>query len=217
MLERVAMADDGEILFFASPAAWRRWLARHHAKATEVWVGLYETKRGKPSITWPESVDEALCYGWIDGLRKSIDETAYKIRFTPRKATSIWSSVNVRRVAELEKQGRMEPAGRAAFAKRKADRSGVYSFERKEEAKLDPAMLRRFEKNAKAWAWFQAQAPRYRRTALHWVVSAKKEETRERRFEALVADSAGGRTIGPLTRPTGRVSGGKAKRTLSAV
>lgn len=188
------MVDD--VLFFPNPAAWRRWLARNHVTAKEQWVGFYKTHTGKPSITWPESVDEALCYGWIDGLRKSIDETAYKIRFTPRKPTSIWSAVNIARVDELTKLGRMAAAGLAAFAKRKHEKSGVYGYERKKDAELEPAWQLRFERNKKAWTWFSTQAPWYRRIAYHWVMSAKKEETRLRRFEQLLSDSSKGERIG---------------------
>lgn len=190
-----------EATFFSTPADWRRWLLKHHAAAAELWVGFHKTKSGKPSITWPESVDEALCFGWIDGLRMGIDETSYRIRFTPRKATSIWSNVNVRRVAELEAAGRMTDAGRAAFARRKDSKSGVYGHERAAPATLPPAWQARFEKKTKAWAFFEAEAPSYRRVAYHWVMSAKQEATRERRFEQLVADSAAGQRVKPLRRP----------------
>ncbi|MBX3228432.1 MAG: YdeI/OmpD-associated family protein [Labilithrix sp.] len=186
--------------FFATPAAFRRWLAKNHAKATELWVGFHKKGTGKPSITWPESVDESLCYGWIDGLRQSIDEDAYRIRFTPRKPTSIWSKVNIARVAALEAEGRMTVAGRAAFARRSEEKSAVYAYER-EHATLTKEMQARFEKNEKAWSFFSSQPPSYRRVALYWVTSAKKEETRARRFAQLLTDSASGRRIAQLTPP----------------
>lgn len=188
-------------IFFATPGKLRAWLEAHHDTKPELLVGFYKRGSGKPSITWPESVDEALCFGWIDGVRKSLGEEAYTIRFTPRKATSTWSAVNVKRVAELTKLGKMRPAGLRAFAARKEDKTAVYSFERKEPAQLEPAHEEVLRANAKAAAFFDAQAPWYRRTAIHWVVSAKRAETRERRLAQLVADSAGGRRIGPLTRP----------------
>jgi uncharacterized protein YdeI (YjbR/CyaY-like superfamily) len=188
------------VRFFATPAAWRLWLATNHAHATELWVGFHKVGTGKPSITWPESVDEALSFGWIDGLRKSIDETAYKIRFTPRKPTSIWSAVNVRRVAELTKLGLMQPAGLAAFARRREDRTGVYSFDRKEAWALPPEWQARVDR----MAYFAARPPWYRRAAIHWVMSAKREETRQRRFDELLRASAEERPVGPLARPGGK-------------
>jgi uncharacterized protein YdeI (YjbR/CyaY-like superfamily) len=187
--------------FFAAPADFRAWLDAHHETEKELLVGFYKTKSGKPSITWPESVDEALCFGWIDGVRKSLGAEAYTIRFTPRKPTSIWSAINVAKVAQLKKRGKMRPAGLRAFALRTAERTGIYSFERNEAAKLTPAQAKVLRANRKAQAFLDAQPPWYRRTAIHWVISAKREETRKRRLEQLIADSAAGRTIGPLTRP----------------
>jgi uncharacterized protein YdeI (YjbR/CyaY-like superfamily) len=186
--------------FFATPAAFRAWLEAHHESAVELWVGFHKRASGTPSITWPESVDAALCYGWIDGLRKSLDENRYVIRFTPRRPGSIWSSINVKRVAALTKSGLMRPAGKAAFARKKKEKSGVYSFEQKQPVTLDAASQQRLEANPAAWKYFQSQAPWYRRTASFWVMSAKKAETRERRLQTLIADSAEGRTIKPLTR-----------------
>jgi uncharacterized protein YdeI (YjbR/CyaY-like superfamily) len=152
-------------------------------------------------MTWQESVDEALCFGWIDGVRRGIDADSYSIRFTPRQKRSTWSLANIRRVGELSADGRMTPAGLAAFEARTGDRSGIYSHERRTAAELEPAQRARFEAEPAAWAWFQAQAPSYRRQAIHLVVSAKKPETRERRLAALIADSAAGRKIKPLRRP----------------
>jgi uncharacterized protein YdeI (YjbR/CyaY-like superfamily) len=184
--------------FFSSPAQFRAWLEAHHEDETEVLVGYYKKASGRASMTWAESVDEALCFGWIDGVRRGIDDESYSIRFTPRKQRSTWSAINIKRVGELVEQGRMTPAGLAAFERRSEDRSRIYSHERVEQARLEPAQERRFRANEAAWAWFQSQAPSYRRTALHWVVSAKRPETRERRLAALIADSAAGEKIKPL-------------------
>src|SRR5262245_38195495 len=186
--------------FFATPGDWSRWLEKNHSTATEVLVGFYKKESGKPGITWPESVGEALCFGWIDGVRRSRDAASYTIRFTPRKATSRWSLVNVRKVKELIRSGQMRPAGLKAFRSRDANRTGTYSFEQRKDAKLNAAQQRMFRAHAKAWAFFNAQAPWYRRTATFWVVSAKQEATRQRRLETLIECSGRGQRIGPLTR-----------------
>lgn len=183
---------------FKSPAEFRRWLAKHHAAAVELWVGFYRKDSGKGGITYQEALDEALCFGWIDGLKKRIDEASYTHRFTPRKARSIWSTVNTRRVEELRKLGRMAPPGLKAFAAREANRTGIYSFENRPR-QLDGAYEKKFKANKPAWEFFQAQPPGYRRTAIWWVVSAKQEETRLRRLGRLIQDSAHGRRIGVLT------------------
>jgi uncharacterized protein YdeI (YjbR/CyaY-like superfamily) len=188
-----------EPLYFETLSAWMKWLAKNHASAEAQWVGFYKRGSGRPSITWPESVDGALCYGWIDGLRQSIDDTRYKIRFTPRKKTSHWSHVNVRRVQELIAQKRMTPAGLAAFEARSAERTGLASHEQKQTPKLPPAAQKQLEANAKAWAYFQSCPPWYQRGATHWVMSAKKEETRSRRLATLIADCEAQRNIKPLT------------------
>lgn len=187
--------------FFATPAEFRAWLEEHHAAATELLVGFHKKGSGRPSITWPESVDQALCFGWIDGVRRRIDDESYTIRFTPRKARSTWSAVNVRRVAELTAQGRMRPAGLAAFERRSGDRTGIYSYEQRRQAALGEEHERRFRENAKAWEWFQSQPPWYRRAAAWWVISPKRDDTRERRLATLIEDSAAGRPVKPLTRP----------------
>jgi uncharacterized protein YdeI (YjbR/CyaY-like superfamily) len=177
--------------YFAKPADFRRWLEANHLVASELWVGFHKVHTGSPSIAWPQSVDEALCFGWIDGLRRSLGDDAYAIRFTPRKATSIWSNVNTRRVAELAKAGLMAPAGLAAFQRRDAKRAGVYAFE-EGNAKVfafDPRAEKQFRARRKAWAFFEAQPPGYRRVATKWVMSAKREETRAKRLEELIADS----------------------------
>jgi uncharacterized protein YdeI (YjbR/CyaY-like superfamily) len=189
--------------FFAEPAQFRAWLERHHATKKDFLVGIYKRSSGKPSITWPESVDEALCFGWIDGVRQSLGDEAYTIRFTPRKSTSIWSVINVGKVAALTKEGKMRPAGLRAFAARTAAKTGVYSFERNQAAKLTPSQEKALRANRQAAAFFDAQPPWYQRTSIHWVISAKREETRERRLAQLIAHSAGKSTIPSLTRPGG--------------
>jgi uncharacterized protein YdeI (YjbR/CyaY-like superfamily) len=180
--------------FFKTPAAFRKWLAAHHAAESELWVGFYKKGSGKSSITWPESVDEALCFGWIDGLRKSIDEESYMIRFTPRKSTSVWSAVNMKNVAKLIKENRMQPAGLKAFAARKENRSGIYSYEQRSPELVEP-YLGRLKRNKAAWKFFQAQPPSYRKVMNWWVVSAKQEETRGKRLERLIEESARGRRM----------------------
>ena len=190
--------------FFATPARFRAWLKAHHATHKELLVGFFKKGSGKPSITWPESVGEALCFGWIDGVRRSLGDQAYSIRFTPRKPTSIWSAINVARVAELKELRRMTPAGLRAFEARTPERTGVYSFERKRAAKLLPRDAKKLRANAKAKTFFDSQPPWYRRAALHWVTSAKRPETRERRLAELIGNSERGRSIPPLTRPGGK-------------
>jgi uncharacterized protein YdeI (YjbR/CyaY-like superfamily) len=193
------VADDqqtsGEPIFFPTPAAFRKWLTKNHATCREQWIGFYRKASGRPSITWPESVDEALCVGWIDGLRKTIDAESYKIRFTPRKKESNWSSVNIARVKELGEQGRMQPAGLEAFARRKPEKSGIYAYENRKSAVLDKADEKRFRSNRKAWEFFQRQPPGYRQLAIWYVVTAKKEETREARLRKLIAQCEAGRRI----------------------
>ena len=191
-----------EPIFFATPVEFRAWLHERHATAREQWVGFYKVGSGRPSITWPESVDEALCFGWIDGLRKSIDDASYMVRFTPRKPDSNWSAVNIRRVGELTAQGRMQPAGLAAFARRRDETSAIYSYEQREQAALDEAEEQQVRANPAAWQFFQAQPRSYRQAAIRWVISAKKPETRRSRLARLIEDSAQGRTVPPLTRPT---------------
>ena len=195
------MAAAAKPVFFASPEAFRRWLEENHASAKELLVGFHKVHTGKPSLTWPQSVDAALCYGWIDGLRRSLGEDAYSIRFTPRKPTSIWSNVNTGRVAELTRLGLMAPAGLAAFALRDAKRAGIYSFESTNPAAaLDAAAEKAFRARKKAWAFFESQPPGYRRIAIKWVMSAKREETRATRLATLIADSAAGQRLGIVTK-----------------
>ncbi|MGZ8833793.1 MAG: YdeI/OmpD-associated family protein, partial [Thermoanaerobaculia bacterium] len=185
--------------FFATPSAFRRWLTTNHDRIQELWVGFQKRHTGRPSLTWPEAVDQALCFGWIDGLRKSIDDESYMIRFTPRKARSIWSAVNLRRFDALRKEGLVEPAGLHAHQRRDENRTNRYSFENRDR-KLDPEYEKKFRANRAAWEFFTAQPPWYQRTASWWVVSAKKEETQLRRLQSLIDCSEQGKTIGPLTR-----------------
>jgi uncharacterized protein YdeI (YjbR/CyaY-like superfamily) len=186
--------------FFATPEKFRGWLEKHHATATELWVGFHRKGSGRPSVTWPESVDEALCYGWIDGIRKSVDEDSYMIRFTPRRKGSVWSAVNLRRARELIEAGRMQTPGLAAFEQKDLKKSARYSFEQKNVV-LDSAYQEKIRKNRKAWAFFEAQPPYYRKQVTWWIMSAKREETRLRRLRTLITDSAAGRRIGLMRRP----------------
>jgi uncharacterized protein YdeI (YjbR/CyaY-like superfamily) len=188
-----------EPTFFATPAEFRAWLEEHHGSATELLVGFHKKGSGRPSITWPESVDQALCFGWIDGVRRSLGDEAYTIRFTPRKARSNWSAVNVARMNELIGEGLVRPAGLAAFERRSDDRTAIYAYEQRKSARLPPEYEQRLRADAAAAEFFDAQPPWYRRTAAHWVISAKREATRERRLAQLIEDSASGRRIGPLT------------------
>jgi uncharacterized protein YdeI (YjbR/CyaY-like superfamily) len=190
--------------FFPTRRDLRAWLDEHHDTATELWVGLYKKGSGRPSITWPEVVDEALCFGWIDGVRRGIDDQSYMNRLTPRKPNSNWSAVNVRRVQELTKRRRMRAPGIKAFRERREDKTATYSYEQRHEAKLDPAQERRFRSKKQAWEWFQTQPKGYRTTAMYWVMSAKRPETRERRLDTLIADSVKGRRVPPLRPRTDR-------------
>lgn len=199
---------SGEPVFFASAEAFRQWLEENHASAQEIWVGYYKKGSGQAGITYPESVDEALCFGWIDGIRKSVDAGRYTNRFTPRRPGSNWSAVNVRRVQELIAEGRMRPAGLRAFEARKAENTGIYGYEQQTPA-FDPALQAAFEANPVAWAFFQQQPPSYRRIATYWVMSAKREETRRRRMDTLIADSAAGRRLAAITSPARRGKAGQ--------
>jgi uncharacterized protein YdeI (YjbR/CyaY-like superfamily) len=186
--------------FFSTPAAFRNWLEKNHDKKSELIVGFYKVNSGRKSITWQQSVDEALCFGWIDSIRKSLDQRRYTIRFTPRKHGSIWSAVNLGRVNELKLEGRMHSAGIAAFEKRKCHRSSVYSFEQK-NIRLPDELSKRFSENKKAWNLFQSMAPSYQRAAIWWVISAKQQATQVRRLGELIRDSTEGRRIKQLRQP----------------
>ena len=187
--------------YFATAAEFRAWLKEHHATATELWVGFYKKASGVPSITWSEAVDEALCYGWVDSIRKSVDDRSFTNRFTPRKPGSNWSEVNVRRVEELTRQRRMRAPGLKAFRARTTRKTGTYSYEQRYDVELPPAFVRTFRASKQACAWFQAQPPGYRSMTLYWVMSAKRLETRERRLATLIEGSARGEKVGPLRRP----------------
>jgi uncharacterized protein YdeI (YjbR/CyaY-like superfamily) len=180
--------------FFRTPAAFREWLEEHHAEAAELWVGFFKKASGTPSITWPESVDEALCFGWIDGVRRRIDDASYAIRFTPRRAGSVWSSVNIARAEALVAQGRMRAAGLEAFAARRENRAGIYSYEQRGVELVEP-YGRLLAGNEAAWRHFHAQPPSYRKAISWWIVSARKEETRLRRLEKLIECSLRGEPV----------------------
>jgi uncharacterized protein YdeI (YjbR/CyaY-like superfamily) len=184
--------------FFKTPSDLRKWFEKYHDKEPELLVGFHKKDSGKPSITWPQSVDEALCFGWIDGIRKSVDEVSYTIRFTPRRARSTWSAVNIKRVGELTKQGLMMPRGLEAFAVRQENRSGIYSYEQR-NPELPYPYRRLLKRNKVAWNFFEGQPPSYRKAANWWVLSAKKEETRLKRLDELIAYSALGQTIPQFT------------------
>jgi uncharacterized protein YdeI (YjbR/CyaY-like superfamily) len=193
-----------EAIYFASPEDFRAWLERHHESETEVLVGYWKRATGKPSLTWSEAVDEALCFGWIDGVRRGVDGERHVQRFTPRKPGSNWSAVNIAKVEQLRAEGRMRPAGEAAFARRREDRSGIYAYEQRRNPVLEPEHEARFKADAAAWEYFMSAAPSYRRSALWWVISAKKPETRERRLATLIEDSAAGRRLNHLSKWTRR-------------
>jgi uncharacterized protein YdeI (YjbR/CyaY-like superfamily) len=184
--------------FFASPSEFRDWLSRHHAKESALWVGFQKKRSGTRGTTYPQALDAALCFGWIDGVRKSIDQNTYTIRFSPRKPRSTWSAVNIKRVGELTRLDQMERCGLNIFAQRLPENQDRYSYE-KGERTLDDSSLAQFQTNESAWRFFQAQPPGYQRKAIWWVMSVKKEETRLKRLAILIADSEQGRRIGPVT------------------
>jgi len=177
--------------FFTTPSAFRNWLAKNHAKSVELIVGFYKISTGKPSITWSQSVDEALCFGWIDGVRTSIDDESYQIRFTPRKPGSIWSAVNIEKCKSFISKGLMQPAGLKSFEARSEKRSRVYTHEN-HAIEFPPDYLRQFKANKPAWKYFQALAPSYKKLSGNWVMTAKQETTRQKRLSQLIEDSAAG-------------------------
>jgi uncharacterized protein YdeI (YjbR/CyaY-like superfamily) len=183
-----------KIKYFKSANDFRTWLEKNHATATELWVGFYKRDSGKRSITWPESVDQALCFGWIDGIRKRVDENSYQIRFTPRQRGSIWSATNIKRAKELVSQKQMRPAGLKAFAARIENKSGIYSYEQR-STELSEPYANLLKKNKAAWNFFQTQPPSYRKMIGWWIISAKKEETRMARLEKLIRESARGKRL----------------------
>ena len=190
---------DEEAIYFETPGELRAWLEEHHATASELWVGYYKKGSGRPSLTWSQVVDEALCFGWIDGKAQRVDEHRYRQRLTPRRRSSNWSAVNVAKVAELRAQGRMTPAGETAFAARRHDDSATHSYERRHEAAFDAEQESTFRAHASAWEWFGAQSPSYRSMATFWVVSAKRPETRARRLATLIECSADRRRVPALS------------------
>lgn len=183
--------------FFSSPAQFRQWLEQNHDRVSELLVGFHKKSSAKKSITYPEALDEALCFGWIDGVRKNLDETSYTIRFTPRKPRSIWSLVNVNHVERLKKEGRMHAAGLDAYARRDPKRTGIYAFEN-EPKQLSPAYEKTFRQNKKAWKFFEDMAPSLKKVSIHWIMSAKKEETQLRRLKHVIENSEKGVKSGVL-------------------
>ena len=197
---KAAILPRVDPVYFGSPEELRSWFERHHDSTDELWVGFWRAGSGRAGLSWPQAVDEALCFGWIDSIRRRVDEQRYANRFTPRRPRSNWSAINIARVEELMAQGRMRRAGLAAYERRAPERTGVYSYENR-PADLEPPYSDQMRENAAAWEFFQSQPPSYRRTATWWVVSAKKEETRQRRLATLIEDSAQGRRIAPVRRP----------------
>ena len=200
MRGRAVPAPDLEPIFFETAADFRAWLEANHGSASELWLGLRKKGSGLPSVTYKEAVDEALCFGWIDSIAKSIDGTSYRQRFTPRKKGSAWSAANIARIGELTREGRMHSAGLAAFEARDPAKANLYSFEQGEIA-LDEPQEARVRSNPKAWAFFESQPPSYRKAAIWWVISAKREETREKRLATLISDSEDGRRLAHLVSP----------------
>jgi uncharacterized protein YdeI (YjbR/CyaY-like superfamily) len=196
-------------IFFESSQAFYAWLEEYHDTETEVYVGFHKTHTGKRAMSWSEAVDQALCFGWIDGRANGIDEDSYMQRFTPRRPGSNWSNINIAKVEKLTEAGLMRPAGLKAFEARSDARSGVYSFEQRDQAKLPPEYERRLRENAGAWAYWEARPPGYRKTATFWVMSAKREETRERRLAQLIEDASNGLDIKPLRRGQTPPPGGR--------
>jgi uncharacterized protein YdeI (YjbR/CyaY-like superfamily) len=189
-----------EPVFFATPDELRAWFDEHHETAPELLVGYYKKGAEQTGIKHSEAVEQALCFGWIDSVGHRIDDHRYQVRFTPRRTGSVWSAVNVAKVAELTEQGLMHPAGVRAFEGRRPDRVATYSYEQPEGAELDEEQTARLKATPEAWEWYSRQASSYRKAAAHWVVSAKRADTRERRLAQLIADSAAGRPVPPLTR-----------------
>ena len=182
-------------LYFATPEAFRVWLEKNHQTKSEQWIGFYRKASGRPSITWAEAVDEALCFGWIDGLRKTIDASSYKIRFTPRRPSSNWSAINIARMKELIREDRVRPAGMTAFDKRTPAKSRVYSYENRKAARLSSAATKLFRAESIAWRFFQQQPASYRQAAIWWMVSAKRPQTQNNRLQRLIASSKAGRRL----------------------
>ena len=184
--------------FFSSAEKFRQWLEQNHDRESELLVGFHKKSSGKKSVTYAEALDEALCFGWIDGVRRNLDETSYTIRFTPRKPRSIWSNVNVNHVERLKKEGRMHAAGLEAYARRSPERTGIYAFENKPK-QLSPAYEKTFRQNKKAWKFFEEEMPpSLKRTTIFWIMSAKKDETQLRRLKHVIENSEKGVKSGVL-------------------
>ena len=194
MPKAIAIIKNMKPVFFSKPSEFRKWLEKNHSKEIELQIGYWKVHTGKPSMTWSQSVDEALCFGWIDGVRKGIDEKSYTIRFTPRRPTGIWSRINIKKIEELKKKGLMHPAGIAAFEKRDEEKSSIYAYEM-EMMKLDPAYEKKFKVNKKAWNWFQSQGDYYKKVMIKWVMTAKQEATRESRLKKLIETSTLGKKL----------------------
>ncbi|OLB87745.1 MAG: bacteriocin-protection protein [Chloroflexi bacterium] len=197
------MPRPENVVFFATPAELRAWFEANHDTAKELWLGYHKKRSGRPSVTWPEVVDQELCFGWIDSVRYSLSDDRSAQRITPRRKRSVWSAVNIRRFGELDKLGLVHPSGHAAFDARDEARSRIYAYENR-SAGFDQAREAEFRRHRTAWKFFESQAPWYRRTATYWVMSAKREETRDRRLKVLIDQSKNGERIGPLTRPSPR-------------
>jgi uncharacterized protein YdeI (YjbR/CyaY-like superfamily) len=187
-----------DVQFFETPADLRAWFEKHHEIEPELFVGYWKKGSGRTGVRHPEAIEQALCFGWIDSVGRRIDDQRYQVRFTPRRKGSVWSMVNIAKIAELTERGLMAPAGLRAFEGRRPDRTAVYSYEQPDGAELDEAQTALFRANRTAWEWYEAQSPSYRRAAVHWVVSAKRADTRERRLAQLISDSAAGRRVPPL-------------------
>jgi len=186
-------------VFFTGAAVLRAWFEEHHESAPELFVGYWKKGAGEVGVSHPEAIEQALCFGWIDSIARRIDERSYQVRFTPRRKGSVWSEVNIAKMAELAERGLVRPAGQRAFEQRRTDRSGVYSYEQAAPVVFDATQTARIQAEPAAWEWFTAQSPAYRRSATHWVLSAKRADTRERRLAQLIADSVAGRRVPPLT------------------
>jgi uncharacterized protein YdeI (YjbR/CyaY-like superfamily) len=195
------MSTPSKVKFFRSSSEFRRWLEKHHANTSELWLGFYRTSSGKGGITYREALDQALCFGWIDGIRKGLDDVSYTTRFTPRRRKSNWSLVNIDRVRYLRKRGLMKPAGLKAFEERDEAKARKYSYEQR-FPKLDRASETKFKANSRAWKFFQSQPESYKRTATWWVMSAKKQETRSKRLATLIDDSHKGLRLGMVRPPS---------------
>jgi uncharacterized protein YdeI (YjbR/CyaY-like superfamily) len=205
------MPTPENVIFFETPAQLRAWFEANHESATQLWLGYHRKRTGRPSVTWQEVVDQELCFGWIDSVRYSLDGDRSAQRITPRRSGSVWSAINIKRFQELEQMGMVHPSGRAAFDKRDEARSRIYSYENRSRG-FDAATEAAFRKNRTAWKFFEAQAPSYRRTASFWVMSAKRDETKKRRLEKLIATSQATQRLAPFVSPSRRRAPARAPR-----